>query len=163
VCPLGRNICLGEYRLDGTLWNTGIAIDARVRIDVQHVIVEMKSLDGTDQGTVSVTAVHTWFCNDVSHSDAFSLKQGQAFLPVPLYYYRQTYINHELQILKDGSQTLTPLPVRFPATHVPASRLKNRKSSYQRWQHLREQNDLASVHLKREVESQPLPFLWFTD
>jgi hypothetical protein len=33
----------------------------------------MKSLNRTDEGTVSVAAVHTGFGNDVGHSDAVSL------------------------------------------------------------------------------------------
>jgi hypothetical protein len=74
VCPLGWNIGFSENCLHRTLRNTGITVDTSFWIDVQHIVVEVKGLNGTNQRTVSVAAVHTWFCNDVSHSDAFSLK-----------------------------------------------------------------------------------------
>ena len=87
VGPLGRNIGFGEDRLNRTLRNAGIAVDARLRIDVQHIVIKMKSFDGTDECTISVAAVHTGLGNDVSHSDGFSLVHvGQAFSPVPLVY-----------------------------------------------------------------------------
>jgi hypothetical protein len=35
----------------------------------EHIVIEMKSLDGTNQSAVSVTAVHAWFSNDIGHSD----------------------------------------------------------------------------------------------
>jgi hypothetical protein len=73
VGPLGWNISFGEHRLNRTFGNTGIAVDARFGIDVQHVVVEVKSFDRTNESTVSIATVHTGFCNDVSHSDAFSL------------------------------------------------------------------------------------------
>lgn len=81
VGPLGGNIGLGEDRLHRALGNTGIAVDARFRIDVQHIIIEVKSLDGTDEGTVSVAAVHAGLGNGVRHSDAFSLELGRAVIP----------------------------------------------------------------------------------
>jgi hypothetical protein len=34
----------------------------------------VKGIDWTNQRAVGVTAVHTWFGNDVSHSDVFSLR-----------------------------------------------------------------------------------------
>jgi hypothetical protein len=74
VCPLGRNIGFSEDGLHWALGNTGITVDARFRIDVQHIVIEVKSLNGTDECTISVAAVHTGFGNDVSHSDAFSLE-----------------------------------------------------------------------------------------
>jgi hypothetical protein len=84
VGPLGRNVCFGEHCLNRALGNAGIAIDAGLGIDVQHVVIEMKSLNGTDERAVSVATVNARFGNDVSHSDKFSLSLvGQAFLPVP--------------------------------------------------------------------------------
>jgi hypothetical protein len=73
--PFGWNVGLGEDSFHRTLGNAGIAVNTRLRIDVQHIIVKMKSFNGTDESTVSVAAVHTGFSNHVCHSDGFSLKK----------------------------------------------------------------------------------------
>ena len=57
----------------GAFGHTCIAVDAGFRIDVQHVVIEMKSLNRTDKRAVSIAAVNARFCNDVSHSDPTSL------------------------------------------------------------------------------------------
>jgi len=77
VGPLRRNIGFSKDRLNRALGDTGITVDTSFRIDVQHIVIEVECLNGTDQGTVSVTAVHTGFGHDVSHSDAFSLGPGR--------------------------------------------------------------------------------------
>ena len=69
-----RHVVIGKNCFHGTLRHTGITIDASFWIDVQHVVVEVKGLNGTDKCTISVAAIYTRFCNDVSHSDTFSLK-----------------------------------------------------------------------------------------
>jgi hypothetical protein len=73
VCPLRRDIGLGEDSFNRTLRYTSITINARLGIDVQHVVIEMKSFNRTDKRTVSVAAVNARFCNDVSHSDPTSM------------------------------------------------------------------------------------------
>jgi hypothetical protein len=73
VCPLGRDIGFGEDSFNRTFWYTGITINARLGINVQHVIIEMKRFNRTDKRTVSVAAVNARFCNDVSHSDPTSM------------------------------------------------------------------------------------------
>jgi hypothetical protein len=65
--PLGRHFIFREDRFHWTLWNTGIAIYACFWVDDEHIVIEMKSLNRTDQRAVSVTAVYAWFCNDVRH------------------------------------------------------------------------------------------------
>jgi len=73
VCPLRGYIGLGEDGLYWALWYTHITVYARFGIDVQHVVIEMKSLNRTDKRAVSIAAVNARFCNDVSHSDPTSL------------------------------------------------------------------------------------------
>jgi hypothetical protein len=77
VCPLRRYIGLGEDGLYRAFGYTGITVDAGFGIDVQHVVIEMKGLNGTDKGTVSVATVNARFCNDVSHSDPTSWIQSR--------------------------------------------------------------------------------------
>jgi hypothetical protein len=73
VGPLGWNVGFSEHRFNRAFGYTGVAVDARFRINVQHIVVEVKSFNRTHESTVSIATVHTGFCNDVSHSDAFSL------------------------------------------------------------------------------------------
>jgi hypothetical protein len=77
---------------------------------MQHIIIEVKSLNWTNQSTVSVTTVNTGFCNDVSHSDAFSLEfECTRHSCLSLQLVKDTYIlsmNHKL--LKDGRSMKTP-------------------------------------------------------
>jgi hypothetical protein len=36
----------------------------------------MKSFNRTNERTIGVAAIHTWFCDDIGHSDAFSLMKS---------------------------------------------------------------------------------------
>src|ERR1041385_8884409 len=56
--PLRRHVVLREDGLDGTFRNTRIAIDTRLRVDHEHVVVEMKRLHRTNKRAVSVTTVN---------------------------------------------------------------------------------------------------------
>ena len=105
VGPLRRNIGFSEDRLNRALGDTGITVDTRFRIDVQHIVIEVESLNGTDEGTVSVTAVDTGFGDDVSHSDAFSLGLSRTGILVcpPLDWFTDTDIlSINRRLLKDG-------------------------------------------------------------
>jgi hypothetical protein len=57
----------------------------------------VKGFNGTNQRTVSVAAVHTWFSDDVSHSDAFSLNSRTVILACLLSGSLRTYIKHGSQ------------------------------------------------------------------
>ena len=63
-------VSVSKDRFNRTLGNTRIAIDACFRVYPKHVVIEMESLNGTDQSAVSISAVHAWFCNDISHPDS---------------------------------------------------------------------------------------------
>src|SRR5205085_11398422 len=65
--PLSRQGGFREDGLDGTLRNAGIAVNAGFGIDHEHVVVQVKRFNRTDQGTVSVAAVNARFGYDVSH------------------------------------------------------------------------------------------------
>lgn len=65
--PFGRNGILGEYRFHRTLRDARIAIDASLRIDHEHVVIEVKGIDGANEGTVSIATVDARFGNDICH------------------------------------------------------------------------------------------------
>src|SRR6185436_4166199 len=65
--PLRGHVVLSENRLDRTFGNARVTIDTRLRVDHQHVVVEMKSLHGTNKRAVSVTTVNARVSHDVGH------------------------------------------------------------------------------------------------
>jgi hypothetical protein len=72
--PFAGHVSFGEYGLDRTLGDARVAIDTSLRINHEHVIVEVESLDGTNQGTVSIAAINTRFGYNVGHSEFHSWK-----------------------------------------------------------------------------------------
>ena len=84
--PLRGYIGFGEDGFYRALGYTRVTVDARLGIDMQHVVIEMKGLNWADKRAVSVAAVNAGFCNDVSHSgsDLHGFKVRQAFLTVTL-------------------------------------------------------------------------------
>src|ERR1044071_4135319 len=70
--PLRRHIVFCEDGLNRTLGNTRITIDTRLGVDHEHVVVEMKSLNGTDKRAVSVTTVNARFSHDVGHFETLA-------------------------------------------------------------------------------------------
>jgi hypothetical protein len=108
VCPLRRYIGFGEDGLYRAFGYTGITVDAGFGIDVQHVVIEVKSLNGTDKGTVSVATVNAGFCNDVSHSDPTSWIQSTTGIPpvtLPSFY-EHPILNMNAGLLEDEKDRL---------------------------------------------------------
>jgi hypothetical protein len=65
--PLSGYPGLGKNRFHGTFWNASVAIDAGLRMNDEHVIVQMESFNGAYQSTISITTVNARFGNGVSH------------------------------------------------------------------------------------------------
>jgi len=62
LCPmliLLRNIGVGKDRFDGAFRHAGIAIDARICVDVKAVRQLMKCLDRANGSTIRILAVNT--------------------------------------------------------------------------------------------------------
>jgi hypothetical protein len=43
----------------------------------QHIVIEMESFNGANERTISVTTIHAWFSNDVSHFGPASLGKAR--------------------------------------------------------------------------------------
>ena len=65
--PFGRQFIFGENRLNWTFGHAGVAIDARLGINNQHVVIEMKSLYRTRNSAISIATVDAGLGNYVSH------------------------------------------------------------------------------------------------
>jgi hypothetical protein len=109
VCPLRWNIGLGEDGLYRAFGYTGITVDAGFGIDVQHVVIEVKSLNGTNKGAVSVATVNARFCNDVCHSDPTSWIQSRTGIRAValLSVYEHAILNMNARLLEDENVCLT--------------------------------------------------------
>lgn len=68
VGPFGRHVGLSENGFHGTFRNAGVTVNARLGINVQHVVIEMKGFNRTNERAIGVAAVYTGFSNDVGHS-----------------------------------------------------------------------------------------------
>src|SRR5690606_38390818 len=68
VFPLFREVVFVEDGLDRTFGNARLAVDAFIRMDVEHRLTLVKTLDRTDDNAVGVLAVETRLRNDVSHA-----------------------------------------------------------------------------------------------
>jgi hypothetical protein len=66
--PFSRYIAFGEDRFHRAFRHAGIAIDTSLRINHQHVVVEMKGLDRAGDGTVGITTVNAGVSDDVGHA-----------------------------------------------------------------------------------------------
>jgi hypothetical protein len=60
-----------EDRFNGTFRDAGFAIDALVRMNVQHRLPLVETLHGANHHAVGVFAVEARFGNNVGHSDPF--------------------------------------------------------------------------------------------
>jgi len=56
-----------ENRLDGAFGDTGVAIDALLRVDIELLLVLVKTIARTDDHAVCVLAVMTGLANDIGH------------------------------------------------------------------------------------------------
>jgi hypothetical protein len=74
------DIGVGEDSLNGTFGNTGVAIDAGIRIDIEAVGQFVKRLDGADCGAVSVLAIDTRFRDYIGHLRDAPFKSKQMFI-----------------------------------------------------------------------------------
>ena len=70
--PLRRHVVLRENGLHRTFGNTRVAIDTRLGINYEHVVVEMKSFNGTNKRAVSVTTVNARVSHDVGHFETLA-------------------------------------------------------------------------------------------
>jgi hypothetical protein len=68
--PLIGDIGFTKDRFHRTFRDTAFAIDALHGIDVEHVVVLVKTFRGTDNDAVGVLAVQTRFANDIGHGFA---------------------------------------------------------------------------------------------
>jgi hypothetical protein len=94
--PLSRNSGLGKNRFHWTFWNTSVAIDAGLRINDEHVIIQMESFHGAYQSTISITTVDARFGNGVSHFRFCLLGRKRDFMKErPICSFLKVYIKHE--------------------------------------------------------------------
>src|SRR5262245_46529131 len=82
--PLGRAVRLNVNGLDRAFRHAGLAVDAVVRIDVQHLLVLVEALHRTDDAAVGVLAVVTRSSDDVSHERVWSFQPMGRCLRAPL-------------------------------------------------------------------------------
>src|SRR5204863_9567272 len=65
--PFSRQFVFGENCLNRTFGHARVAIDARLGIDDQHVVIEMKGLYRTRNSAVSIATVDAGLANYISH------------------------------------------------------------------------------------------------
>jgi len=58
--------------LDRALRNTGLAIDALFRMDIEHLLALVEAFDGADDNTVGISAANARLGNNVSHETCLS-------------------------------------------------------------------------------------------
>src|SRR5215204_3450126 len=73
--PLRRHCVLCEYCFHRTLRNTGITLATCLGMNHQHVVIEMKRLNGTDKRAIGVATVDAWFGHHVGHLNFGSLEE----------------------------------------------------------------------------------------
>ncbi len=66
--PLGRDVGVGEDRLDRTLGLARTSVDALVRVDVVLVIGFVNTVDRTYLDTTRVFGLDARLCNDIGHN-----------------------------------------------------------------------------------------------
>src|SRR5688572_2962526 len=69
VLPLLGQVVLVEDRLDRALRYASLAVDAFIRMDVEHLLALIEALHGADDHAVGVFAREARFGNNVSHRD----------------------------------------------------------------------------------------------
>ena len=81
--PLRRQVGLREDGFDRALGHAGLAVDAVIRVDVEHLLVHVEAFHRTDDATIGVLTVVTWGGDDVSHESVWSFQpMGR---PLPAY------------------------------------------------------------------------------
>jgi hypothetical protein len=66
------DVVLVEDGLYRTFWHARFAVNALIRVDVQHLIPFVEALDGANDHTVGVLAAETGLANDVCHGSYLS-------------------------------------------------------------------------------------------
>src|SRR5262245_55031145 len=79
VVPPGRHVALEEDGPDGALRHAGAAVDAVLRVDVQHPLVLVEALHRTDGHAVGVLAVVARLGDDVTHVAPFRFAPWKLF------------------------------------------------------------------------------------
>ena len=67
VFPLVRNVILVEYRFDWAFGDASFAVDALIRVDVEHLFPFVKAFHGTYDHAICITASNTWLRHNVCH------------------------------------------------------------------------------------------------
>jgi len=67
--PFLRHIVFMEDRFDGTFGHARFAVDAFFRMNVDHLLAFVETLDWANDHTVCVFAGETGLSNDVSHDE----------------------------------------------------------------------------------------------
>lgn len=75
LSPFFRQVIFVEDRLDRTFGNTRFAVDALVRVDVEHLLAFVEAFHGANNDAIGVLARETRRCNYVSHGS--DLQFGQ--------------------------------------------------------------------------------------
>lgn len=70
--PLFRQVISVENRCHRALRNTGLAIDALLRVNEEDRFAFVKTLDRTNNDAVGVLAVETGFSNNMCHGNDLS-------------------------------------------------------------------------------------------
>ena len=65
--PFRRNLIFRENGFDRAFWHTCITINARLRVDHEHVVIDMKCIDGAHYCTIRVASVDAGFGDHVGH------------------------------------------------------------------------------------------------
>jgi hypothetical protein len=73
MCPLRRHLSVKKDRLDGAFWHACFAIDARIRINVQHAFVLIEAVARTNRDTIGVLAIAARFANYMGHEQLLGL------------------------------------------------------------------------------------------
>jgi hypothetical protein len=68
VFPFLRKVVLVENRFDRALRNTGLAVDALIRMDIEHLCAFIEAIDRADNDAIGVLAVEARLGDNVSHS-----------------------------------------------------------------------------------------------
>src|SRR5688572_29430420 len=63
--PLLGDVVFLEDRLDRALGNARFAVDALVRVNVQHLLTLVEALHGANDDAIGVLAAEAWFANYV--------------------------------------------------------------------------------------------------
>jgi hypothetical protein len=70
--PFSGQLVFSKDRFDRTLRNARVTVYAGLGINHQHVIIQMKCVDRTDEGAIGVATVYAGFSNDVGHQKSAS-------------------------------------------------------------------------------------------